>query len=121
MGLTFLKHIARCKVLTFVLDISLGVEAAVDAFIGLEKELNTYDKSLNLKKKCVVLNKIDVLPTSQHASLVHDFKTAYTSNAMRVSLDLDAVPFVMTCCLRSEGKEELVGVVCSLFFSDIEN
>ena len=59
IGIQFLGHIERCKVLVHVLDISSN-----NIFVDFEttlKELSNYKSDLVPKIKCVVLNKVDTI------------------------------------------------------------
>src|SRR5690606_1399098 len=60
-GHDFLRHIVRCKVLLFVIDIA-GSEARhpVDDLAKLREELNLYDPTLSARPWLVAANKIDL-------------------------------------------------------------
>ncbi|HHI97261.1 MAG TPA: GTPase ObgE [Thermodesulfatator atlanticus] len=60
LGLDFLRHIERTKVLLYVLDVSKGEEVKKD-FELLRKELAHYHPSLLEKPSAVALNKIDLV------------------------------------------------------------
>ena len=57
MGIKFLKHIARTKVLVFVIDIN---EKPDKAFQDLLSELGHFEQSLLRKPRIIALNKIDI-------------------------------------------------------------
>jgi len=61
LGLTFLRHVERTRLLIHLLDIS-GEPSRnpVKDFDALNKELNAYHPSLNQKMQIVALNKIDL-------------------------------------------------------------
>lgn len=62
MGLNFLKHIERNKVLVFLIDASPYAEKnPLDTFRILKKELKSYHINLTRKKYIVVANKIDLI------------------------------------------------------------
>jgi GTP-binding protein len=62
MGLDFLRHIERNKVLLFLLDASgYAVDSPLKTFEILQAELKSYKGNLARKKKLVVANKIDLL------------------------------------------------------------
>jgi GTP-binding protein len=62
MGLNFLKHIERNKVLIFLLDASpYGGLTPLEAYQVLQEELKSYSAALLRKKRLVVVNKIDLL------------------------------------------------------------
>jgi GTPase len=58
LGLAFLRHVQRCKVLLHVVDGTS--EDPIGDFITINKELKEYDEFLSQKPQVVVLNKIDV-------------------------------------------------------------
>ncbi len=62
MGLSFLKHIERNKVLIFLLDVSPYTETPpLGTLLTLREELKSYKASMVRKKQLVVANKIDLL------------------------------------------------------------
>ena len=62
MGLNFLKHIERNKVLIFLLDVSpYSTLTPLKTYHVLEEELKSYSVGLLRKKRFVVANKIDLL------------------------------------------------------------
>jgi GTPase len=62
MGLSFLKHIERNKVLIFLVEVSpYGGLAPLEAYHVLEEELRSYNSALLRKKRLVAVNKIDLL------------------------------------------------------------
>ncbi|MCU0285979.1 MAG: GTPase ObgE [Acidobacteria bacterium] len=73
MGLQFLKHVERTKVLLFLLDVSPYAEMPpLDALDVLQEELKSYNANLLVKDYLVVANKIDLLePATENPALVH--------------------------------------------------
>ncbi|MEX0961994.1 MAG: GTPase ObgE [Simkaniaceae bacterium] len=61
LGLEFLRHIERTKVLLFIIDIADLVTDPIESFEILKNELKTYSPSLIEKPQLVALNKIDIL------------------------------------------------------------
>lgn len=63
LGLKFLKHIERTKVLLFLLDIS-GIEGRdpIKDYFTLKEELVRYNEELLKRKKLIAGNKIDLIP-----------------------------------------------------------
>jgi GTPase len=62
MGLDFLKHIERNRVLIFLLDASSYTEIPpLESLLILREELNAYKAGILRKKSLVVANKIDTL------------------------------------------------------------
>lgn len=76
LGLEFLRHIERTKVLVFVIDIS-GFEgrSGLEDFMILQKELKAYDQDLLSRPFLIALNKIDIEGAQEAAkSFMERFK-----------------------------------------------
>lgn len=59
LGLAFLRHVRRCKVLLHIVD--GNSEDPIGDFIAINKELKAYDNEILAQKpQVVVLNKIDI-------------------------------------------------------------
>jgi len=67
LGLQFLRHIKRTKILLFLLDVSL--KNLKGQLATLRKELKLFDPQVLEKKKFVALNKIDLLPAKERGKL----------------------------------------------------
>ena len=75
LGHEFLRHISRCNLLLFVLDMA-GSEGRepIDDFQTLRRELKLYDPRLAARRFAVVANKMD-LPEA--AANLRRFKTKF--------------------------------------------
>jgi len=62
LGLRFLKHLSRTRVVLMVLDMIDCAHNPVDAYAILNHELLSYDHRLAARERWVVLNKADVVP-----------------------------------------------------------
>ena len=62
LGLQFLRHIERTRLLLHVIDVS-GSEGRnpVEDFYTINKELKKYSEKLSKRKQIIVANKIDVM------------------------------------------------------------
>jgi len=68
LGLTFLRHVERTRLLVHLLDISEGHSGnPVNDFHALNHELRAYHSSLSEKIQIVVLNKIDLPAVRERA------------------------------------------------------
>lgn len=74
LGLTFLRHIERCRVIIHVIDISREEEDAIESFKTINEELASYKMDLTLRPMLVALNKMDILGAEERAE---EFKKAY--------------------------------------------
>ena len=59
LGLTFLRHIERCRVIIHVLDVSSSEEDPFVAFEKINSELESYNMDLLKRPMLIALNKID--------------------------------------------------------------
>lgn len=67
LGHDFLRHIERCSLLVFVIDMS-GLEQRdpIQDFIQLRKEIKNYDEELAQRDYLVVGNKLDLEESQEH-------------------------------------------------------
>lgn len=97
LGLTFLKHIERTRLLLHVIDIT-GSEGRnpVDDFYNINNELKKYSEKLFAKKQIVVANKMDSLTDE---SLLKDLEEVCKSKGLKL--------FKVSAATK-EGLDELV-------------
>jgi GTP-binding protein len=66
LGIDFLKHIERTRIIVHILDIMpLDGSKPIENYEKIRNELLSYSKELGKKKEVIVLNKIDCLKASQ--------------------------------------------------------
>lgn len=104
LGLKFLKHAERTKVLIHLLDMA-GSEGRdpVDDYAKIKNELELYSDKLALKKRIIVANKMD-LPEA--AANLKRFKRKYKEEVLSIS------------ALESNGLEKLVERLRGLLSDD---
>jgi GTP-binding protein len=75
LGLQFLRHLARTRLLLHVVDIAPFDEAAdpVKDTRAIARELKSYDTKLAAKPRWLVLNKIDLVPEEERPARVGEF------------------------------------------------
>ncbi|MGQ9753829.1 MAG: GTPase ObgE [Thermaceae bacterium] len=98
LGLEFLRHIARTRVLLYVLD---AVEDPLQTLRTLRAEVGAYDPGLLLRPSLVVLNKVDLL----------------TEEEVKARLDLlkeEGLAVLPISALRGDGLSELKEVLLAL-------
>ena len=96
LGIQFLKHISRTKLLLNIIDISKNnLDAALKDVDVIAKELKDYDEELGKKDKWYVFNKIDMLSEKELEILKKSVNNKITKNVFFVSakekLGLDEV------------------------------
>ncbi len=75
LGIRFLKHISRTKMLLNIIDCSnKKYEDIISEIDKIKSELNNFDKLLIRKDKWIVLNKIDLLSDNEMLNLKNRFK-----------------------------------------------
>ncbi len=62
LGLEFLRHVERCRVLCFIIDAASQEVSPGDAYSQLISELGQYSDALLERPRFVALNKVDLLP-----------------------------------------------------------
>ncbi|WP_117237999.1 GTPase ObgE [Thermus sediminis] len=98
LGLEFLRHIARTRVLLYVLD---AKEAPLEAFRTLRKEVGAYDPGLLRRPSLVALNKVDLLTLEEVAARVAE-------------LSPEGLPVLPVSALTGEGVPELLEALHAL-------
>ena len=77
LGLQFLRHIQRTKVLLYMVDVSSGdVDEANEALETLRKEVGEFDPGLLEKPSLVALNKVDTLDSETKNVILSGVKSA---------------------------------------------
>ena len=87
LGLQFLRHIERTRVLAFLVPVdALDWQAEYD---GLRAEIAAYSPELAAKPHCVVLNKMDLLGDTEPDTVAAPdaFGTFHVSGAARTGID----------------------------------
>ncbi len=77
LGLTFLRHVERTRLLLHVLDVSeLDPERdPARDFLTLDAELQKYDPELARRERWMILNKIDLLAPERRAAVLQDLRS----------------------------------------------
>ncbi len=73
LGLDFLRHVSRTRLLAFVLDASQRPEAALRA---LRRELEEYDPTLLERPALLVANKVDLIDEEERAGVERELTRA---------------------------------------------
>ncbi|HWS24025.1 MAG TPA: GTPase, partial [Anaerolineales bacterium] len=73
LGINFLKHIERCKVLVYIIAPDLGKSDLSKQLEMVKREVREYGQEVINKSSIVVINKIDLLDQEQRARLPKDW------------------------------------------------
>ena len=72
LGDKFLRHIERCKILLYLIDLSEG--DLLNSYKKIKSELSNYDKDLIKKKEIIFFNKSDLLDENEINEKLKEFK-----------------------------------------------
>ncbi|MDD7804470.1 MAG: Obg family GTPase CgtA [Endozoicomonas sp. (ex Botrylloides leachii)] len=98
LGIRFLKHLARCRILLHVIDVASGDEAdPIRNAKAIIKELEQFSKALASRDRWLVLNKVDLLPESQREAIC---------NHIIEALDWQG-PVYQVAAISGDGTEQL--------------
>ena len=113
LGIRFLKHITRTRVLVYVLDAS-GTPA--DDFGVVRNELAAFDSSLIERPSLVALNKIDLVAARELANVISSVKRASGLEVIPISAEkkLRLEPLVEAIASRIRAQENQAGVAAKL-------
>jgi GTP-binding protein len=104
LGIQFLRHLERTRLLLHLLDVGTALAAGREPRVDLgaiEHELAEYSKTLADKERWLVLNKIDLLPADERGPMLDDLaaKLGWHGPVYRIS------------AATGEGLDELVEAV----------
>jgi GTP-binding protein len=71
LGIQFLKHLQRTRLLLHIIDVmpDPSADTAVESAVKILRELQRYDESLYAKPRWLVLNKLDLLTDDERESV----------------------------------------------------
>ena len=102
LGVQFLKHLARTRVLLHLLDISpIDNSDPVENFHVIERELANYSEGIAHKDRWLVLTKLDTLGPEE---------AKVKADSILAQLDL-TIPVFMISAVSNQGVRELMGAV----------
>lgn len=77
LGIQFLRHLSRCRLLLHMVDIGLFtdfdevIDKVIDQFETIEAELFAYGDSVKQKDRWLVVNKIDLIPQEEAQDILN--------------------------------------------------
>ncbi len=112
LGLQFLRHVERVKILAFVLSVSFEEERNPEAdYRALVEELEAYSPTLATKPRVLVLSKADLPESENHVSRVRSLAEAERAHFFYVSAlqgeGLKALQFGLGELVQALHKEEV--------------
>jgi GTP-binding protein len=111
LGIKFLKHIERTKILVHIIDISPYSERdPVEDFHTVKKELKAFDPRLVSRPQIVVANKIDLLPGSEDRL-----------ETLKKLAEKKRLPFFAISALQRIGLKQVVDAMSRVLEENQEN
>jgi GTP-binding protein len=103
LGIRFLKHLARTRVLLHIVDLAPPDPEAdpVHDARAIVQELEKYDPELAAKPRWLILNKLDLIPEEDREQRVADFLRAYYGDA-------EQAPTFRVSAISGEGCKDVV-------------
>lgn len=89
LGIQFLRHIQRVRVLCYLLDVSQPDHQ--EHLAKLKEELGAYDPSLLAREELVLFNKIDLLDDESRTKLENNLPDSYLAISAQEGTNVDAV------------------------------
>ncbi|HJW25268.1 MAG TPA: GTPase ObgE [Rhodocyclaceae bacterium] len=107
LGIRFLKHLQRTRILLHLVDIApLDPEAdPVRDAVAIVQELDKYSPELAEKPRWLVLNKLDLIPEDEREERIQDFLKAY-----KKASKYDG-PYFPIAAISGEGTKPLIYAV----------
>jgi GTP-binding protein len=115
LGIQFLRHIERTRLLLHVIDVS-GIEGRnpVEDFKTINEELKTYSEKLSKRKQIIVANKLDAMQDENLLNELENFAKANNIEMFKISAvtgaGIDNLMNRVVEVLKELPKEELIEV-----------
>ena len=115
LGIQFLRHIERTRLLLHVIDVS-GLEGRnpVEDFYTINEELKQYSEKLSKRKQIIVANKIDVMQDESSYVALEELAKKENMEIFKISAatgeGVDALMNHVTEVLKQLPKEDLIEV-----------
>ena len=115
LGIQFLRHIERTRLLLHVIDVS-GSEGRdpVEDFYTINKELEKYSKKLSERKQVIVANKIDVMQDEENYKRLEKLAKENNMEIFKISAatgqGIKELMVEVSKILKTLPKEELIDV-----------
>lgn len=115
LGLRFLKHISRCKLLLHCVDIVNTEKDPIECIQEVVEELVQYGHECDRKPQIIVLTKTDCLLESDHQAVMQDMKEKVVKV---LGLEHEDLHIVMVSSQQKTGLELLKKMICKLLDMD---
>ncbi len=100
LGIRFLRHIERCRVLLHLVDLAAAEGSAEEDLAAVEKELEAFDPALLERARLVAGSKLDAARPERRQGL-------------RAAAERRGLPWLVLSAVSGEGVEELVAALAA--------
>ncbi|GHT92721.1 GTPase Obg [Betaproteobacteria bacterium] len=106
LGVRFLKHLQRTRILLHLVDLAPFDPNAnpVEDALAIVRELEKHDPTLVAKPRWLVLNKLDLIPEDEREQRVADFLAAYRQATQDAT---GQQPYFAIAAISGEGTREI--------------
>ena len=105
LGIQFLKHIERTKILLHLIDIScLNAETIAENYFKIRKELEKFNKDILEKEEILALTKIDIIDLEEAENI-----------ANKVEKIIGTKPYLLSSVTKY-GVKEIISLICDKLF-----
>jgi GTP-binding protein len=118
LGLDFLAHLERARLLLHVIDASLPTEEAVAGFVAIHSELANYQEELSHRPRIIIFNRIDLIAEEDRAACIADLRAGLAAlgdapamHDMVRDEETGELVLLAVSCATGEGVPELVGTL----------
>lgn len=108
LGLRFLKHISRCRILLHCVDVVSPDKRIEDAISEIQSELKEYGGQCEQKRQIIVLTKVDCLLEEEVNKLIERVKNNLKKQEASYHLD---IPVVAISSQQNKGLSLLVDLI----------
>lgn len=107
LGIRFLRHIERTRILVHLIDVSrLSDEDPLGPYRQVEKELHAYAPEISKKARIIVLNKVDLVADLQGLDrVIQEYRREHH-------------PVIALSALKKEGLQELLQCMTRLLYAE---
>jgi GTPase len=113
LGIKFLRHIKRTRVLVYVLDLSAGPEGD---FATVKREVEAFDPEMIERPALIALNKADLVAPEEAERIAHLMRSHTGLEVFVISADqgtgLDPLVATIAAKLRTQAADQALAAEC---------
>ena len=112
LGVQFLKHCERTRLLVIMLDLDPNTgRDLLDEYETLENEMGAFSEELLTKPRIVAVNKVDAFGSASNDPLLKEFLMEKGFDKLEARFKKDGTPLFLISAVQGEGLEKLREVI----------